>query len=99
MRRGPRPGAQAADDVEVPFGEAVHAGTTDLDHHPLAGPQRRRVHLRDRGRRERLVLDFRKDLGPAEFLAEHLLVAPPRPVPPRHSGRRPHWVKMRTICQ
>jgi hypothetical protein len=44
---------ESVDDVQIPRHDRVDAGPANLHHHALTGVERRRVHLRDRGRRQR----------------------------------------------
>lgn len=61
-----------AQQVEVEVDLLEDSGTPDLDHDLTAVLQQRFVDLSDRGRRQRLGLDPREDVGP-EVGVDHLL--------------------------
>ena len=65
----------ALEDLQVGGHAAADAGPLDLDDDLLAGVQGRVVHLRDRGRREGLVLERLEQLGRlvAQLLLEQLV--------------------------
>ncbi len=65
----------ALEDLQIGSDAAADPGTLDLDHHLLAAVQRGVVHLGDRGRRERLLVETLEQFGGlfAEFLDEELV--------------------------
>ena len=66
---------EALEDLQVGGDAAADARPLDLDDDLFAGVQRRVVHLRDGGRRERRLLPLGEQLGgvPAEVLDEELV--------------------------
>ena len=65
----------ALEDLQIGGDAAADAGPLDLDDDLLAAVQRRVVHLGDGGRRERLVVERREQVGRvvAELLLEQLV--------------------------
>ena len=58
-----RAAASACMHLEVALDQRAHAGPQHLDHDFLAAAQPRGVHLRDRGGRERVLVEAREHLG------------------------------------